>query len=123
MGYQPSICKNCLAYYVCKKKYAVNNECKHYSPIPPMPPVKPPKETSSVQKPGEQEKALYNIDRIITLLDFSAQLGASVTIAKEDVPILLEALEPVVKERYEYWQRLYARFKPLNIKKDVVKDT
>lgn len=67
--------------------------------------------------PEEQKKALYNIDSIIMLLDFSAQLGASVTIAKEDVPILLEALEPVVKERCEYWQRFYARFKPFNVGK------
>ena len=60
---------------------------------------------------------MNDIDHIITLLDFSVQIGADVTIKKEQVPVLLKALEPVIKERSEYWQGLYARFKPFNVKK------
>ena len=70
---------------------------------------------TSVQKPEEREKALYNIDRLITLLEFGEQLGANVTIHREDIPILLKALEPVIKERAEYWQRLQARLKKFNL--------
>ena len=60
---------------------------------------------------------MYTIDKIITLLDMAAQLNADVTISKEDVPHLLEALEPVIKDRAEYWQRLHAKFKTFNVKK------
>lgn len=67
-------------------------------------------------EPEVQGKAVNNIDGIIMLLDLSAQLNANVTIQKEDIPILLEALEPVIKKRTEYWQQLQARFKPFNIK-------
>lgn len=60
---------------------------------------------------------MNDIDHIITLLDFSAQIGADVTIKKEQIPVLLKALEPVIKERAEYWQAFYARFKPFNVGK------
>ena len=57
------------------------------------------------------------IDKIIELLTFAEALGANVTIRKEDVPVLIEALKPVINGRAEYWQRLQARFKRFNVRK------
>lgn len=62
-----------------------------------------------------------DIDKIITLLDYAAQIGASATIDKESVPVLLEALEPVIKSRAEYWQGLSVRCTLRNEVKEVTK--
>lgn len=62
---------------------------------------------TSEQNIEDQEKALYDINRLITALHISAQLGASMTIRREDIPILLEALEPVIYARAEYWRKLH----------------
>ncbi len=56
------------------------------------------------------------IDKIITLAEFSAAIGASVTIAREDVPALLKALAPAIKKRNEYFKRLQARVNKQHIK-------
>ena len=52
---------------------------------------------------------MQDIDGIIVILDCAAQLGAKVTIEANDVPKLLEALEPVIKQRVNYWQDLHKR--------------
>lgn len=59
------------------------------------------------------------IDTIITTLDVAEQLGASVTIQKEDVPFLLAALEPEIQKQADYWQGLNKRVKRFKMPKEV----
>lgn len=52
---------------------------------------------------------MNTIDKIITQLDFAAQIGASATIDRKDIPVLLEALEPAIKMRADYWRSLHTK--------------
>ena len=62
---------------------------------------------------------MERIDTIIVSLNIAEQLGASVTIIKEDVPFLLAALEPEIQKQADYWQDLNKRVKRFNMPKEV----
>ena len=62
---------------------------------------------------------MSEIDKIITALYVSAQIGASATIKKEDVPVLLEALEPEIKRLADYWQELHKKVMLFKEKREV----
>lgn len=66
-------------------------------------------------------RELGNIDNIIVMLDCAAQIGASATIDKESVPVLLAALKPVIEKRAEYWQGLNVRCTLRNEEKEATK--